>query len=332
MTAAAAAILAIWVGGTGGSVTAIAPIADPTAQTPPITAPPSSPPSPPPAALPAATAPSDAPPPLDRAAAIALLERWRTRLGWDPAPPIVAGPASGANSAAILVLDQAPPEAVRRLQQRLDGWREAMRAHLEIPAEDLRPLAILLHQTPDAFAAAEETLFDASPPRRATSRLHPAPPIAAINAFRDPDESMLQPTLARLVGRSLLDRPQDPAPLPAWVREGLASQLSTLALPRHPLERAQRRAGLALLRGGGDPRRVIALEADDPAWEALDGGASGTAFLLVQWIAEHRPRGVAPFIERLRHGATLDEALRAGTGLSTDAFIAAVQRWHRYND
>lgn len=248
---------------------------------------------------------------------------WRAILGRE-APP--------ASSGGVVLLDSAPPAAAGGLASEISRLREAMRRHLGIPPEELRPLVILLHATPAEFIAAEERLFGSPPPPQVAARYHSPPPAAAISAWRDPDESTLRPLLARLVAWSLLDRPQDPAPLPAWVREGLASHLAALAVPRGSLESRQRRAGLALIREGGDLGAVMNLPRDAEAWGTVDGPASGASLLLVAWIAEQRPKAFAPFMERLRRGASVEEAFGKVLATTPAGFAAAVRRHHLVND
>jgi hypothetical protein len=299
MRSAAAAILAIW----------MLCAADSGAASPPKT------PRPPatPAADPAEAAPSVA----------ETVAAWRAALGRE-APPVASG--------SLTLLDVAPSSAARALAAGLARDREAMRRHLEIPPEDLRPLVLLLHASPASFADAEERLFGTPAAAPAHARYHPAPPVAAISAWRDPDESTLRPILARLVAWSLLDRPQDPAPLPAWVREGLASHLAALAVPQGSLEARQRAAGLAAIRGGSDLLGVMGLPRDAEAWQVPDGPAGGVALLLVAAIAEQSPAAFGPFIERLRLGASLEEAMEKALRTTPAAFAAAVRRHHTFND
>jgi hypothetical protein len=269
----------------------------------------------------AGTAPASDPPATPSLAE--TLSSWRALLGRE-APP--------ASSGGVVLLDSAPPAAAGGLASEISRQREAMRRHLGIPPEELRPLVILLHATPAEFAAAEERLFGSPPPPQVAARYHSPPPAAAISAWRDPDESTLRPLLARLVAWSLLDRPEDPAPLPAWVREGLSSHLAALAVPRGSLESRQRRAGLALIREGGDLGAVMNLPRDAEAWRAVDGPAAGASLLLVAWIAEQRPRAFAPFMERLRGGASVEDALSKALATTPSGLAAAVRRHHLVND
>lgn len=272
----------------------------------------------PPAATPRQPAPPAATPGVSE-----TVSAWRAALGRE-SPPVSSG--------SLTLLDVAPAGSARPLAAQLARDREAMRRHLEIPAEDLRPLVVLLHASPAEFAEAEERLFGSPPPPRAAARYHAAPPVAAISAWRDPDESTLRPVLSRMVAWSLLDRPQDPAPLPAWVREGLASHLAAMAVPRGSLEARQRAAGLAAIRGGGDLRAVMDLSREDEAWRVPDAPAGGTALLLVAWIAEQRPAAFGPFIERLRLGDSIEEAFEKALRTTPAAFAAAVRRHHAFND
>jgi len=119
---------------------------------------------------------------------------------------------------------------------------------------------------------------------------------------------------------------------PAWFLEGLASQLAAATASPNALEPRQRETGLRYLRGGGDPRRIFALPADDPQWIALDGVAQSVAFLAVQRLAEDVPGNLDRLIDALRAGRSWPEAWRSSLGGTPAALAERLVRHHAVND
>lgn len=198
---------------------------------------------------------------------------------------------------------------------------------------------ILLHPTRDAFELAEATLFSQAP---LASRLATTQELALddaavplIDAWHDPDEATFRAAVGRALAMSLLREQFELSgerSLPAWIREGLASQLVAMHASPPSLEPVLRRNGLAFIRGGGDLAALLSKPPEDPAWIDLNGPAQAVAFLAVQRLAEGNPQGLDRFLAAVRSGMSVKVAFERAFGTSADAFIAHLATYYRVND
>ena len=198
---------------------------------------------------------------------------------------------------------------------------------------------VVLHETRDGFELAEATLFAQAPlaSRLATTQELPVGDglVPVIDAWRDPDESTFRAAIGRAIAMSLLREQyaiSGERSLPAWIREGLASQLVAMHTSPPSLEPVLRRNGLAFIRGGGAIGPLLAKPADDPAWIDLNGPAQAAAFLAVQRLAEGNPTGLDRFLAAVHSGMDVKAAFERAFGTSADAFIAHLATYYRVND
>lgn len=201
------------------------------------------------------------------------------------------------------------------------------------------PRVLLLHPTRDAFELAEATLFAQAPLASRTAVAHDLAAgdtlLPAIDAWHDPDEATFRAAVGRALATSLLREQfavSGERSLPAWIREGLASQLVAMHASPPSLEPILRRNGLAFIRGGGAIAPLLAKPADDPAWIDLNGPAQAVAFLAVQRLAEGNPTGLDRFLAAVRSGMEAKTAFERAFGTSADAFIAHLATYYRVND
>ncbi len=201
------------------------------------------------------------------------------------------------------------------------------------------PRVVVLHETRDGFELAEATLFTQAP---LPSRLATTQELAVgdawvplIDAWRDPDEATFRAAIGRAIAMSLLREQfavSGERSLPAWIREGLASQLVAMHTSPPSLEPVLRRNGLAFIRGGGAIATLLAKAPDDPDWIDLNGPAQAVAFLAVQRLAEGNPTGLDRFLAAVRSGMEVKTAFERAFGTSAEAFIAHLATYYRVND
>jgi hypothetical protein len=218
---------------------------------------------------------------------------------------------------------------------------------------------VLLERSRDRFELADATLFSQAPLATRTAVLGLAEGHVVVLAWQDPDAGSFLAATARalatasiieggLSGRVVAPRAEDSdveAPpesetptsptsdrTPAWFLEGLASQLAAATASPNALEPRQRETGLRFLRGGGDPRRIFALPADDPQWIVLDGVAQSVAFLAVQRLAEDAPANLDRLIGGLRAGRSWPDAWRDSLGGTPSSLAERLARHHAVND
>lgn len=198
---------------------------------------------------------------------------------------------------------------------------------------------IVLHPTRDAFELAEATLFSQAPLASRLATTHELPLDGAwvplIDAWHDPDEATFRAAVGRALAMSLLREQFEIAgdrSLPAWIREGLASQLVAMHAAPPSLEPILRRNGLAFIRRGGDLAAVLSRPPEDPAWIDLNGAAQAVAFLAVQRLAEGRPQALDRFLAAVRSGMAVKVAFERAFGTSAEAFMDHLATYYRVND
>ena len=226
---------------------------------------------------------------------------------------------------------------------RLASLASVYRRTLDPPGPSRRPgvetLVVVLNASRNEFELTEATLFNQAPlpSRLATTQSIEVGGVAVpfIDAWRDPDEATFRSATGRAIAMALVDaryRLTGPGSLPAWFREGLASQLMAMHVEPDALEPVLRQSGLAYLRNGGSARTALSLPADDPAWIDLTGPAQGVAFLAVQRLAEGDPQGLDRFLQAVRGGEAAEAAFRRVFKASPLTFAATLERHHAVND
>lgn len=288
--------------------------------------------------------------PTTPARAVALAATLGARLGQ---------PARTQSASGLALAGSGDARVLGRTARELAGVRSSIRRLLRMNLDGDTSQLVLLERSRDRFELADATLFSQAPLATRTAVLGLAEGHVVVLAWQDPDAGSFLAAAARclaaasiieggLSGRVVAPRAEDsdveappesetptaPAPdrTPAWFLEGLASQLAAATASPNALEPRQRETGLRFLRGGGDPRRIFALPADDPQWIVLDGVAQSVAFLAVQRLAEDAPANLDRLIGGLRAGRSWPDAWRDSLGGTPSSLAERLARHHAVND
>ncbi|MGA0420950.1 MAG: hypothetical protein ACO3P9_13115 [Phycisphaerales bacterium] len=288
--------------------------------------------------------------PTTPARAVALAATLAARLGQ---------PARTQSASGLALAGSGDARVLGRTARELAGVRSSIRRLLRMNLDGETSQLVLLERSRDRFELADATLFSQAPLATRTAVLGLAEGHVVVLAWQDPDAGSFLAAAARclaaasiieggLSGRVVAPRAEDsdveappesetptsPAPdrTPAWFLEGLASQLAAATASPNALEPRQRETGLRFLRGGGDPRRIFALPADDPQWIVLDGVAQSVAFLAVQRLAEDAPANLDRLIGGLRAGRSWPDAWRDSLGGTPSSLAERLARHHAVND
>jgi hypothetical protein len=288
--------------------------------------------------------------PTTPARAVALAATLAARLGQ---------PARTQSASGLALAGSGDARVLGRTARELAGVRSSIRRLLRMNLDGDTSQLVLLERSRDRFELADATLFSQAPLATRTAVLGLAEGHVVVLAWQDPDAGSFLAATARalatasiieggLSGRVVAPRAEDSdveAPpesetptsptsdrTPAWFLEGLASQLAAATASPNALEPRQRETGLRFLRGGGDPRRIFALPADDPQWIVLDGVAQSVAFLAVQRLAEDAPANLDRLIGGLRAGRSWPDAWRDSLGGTPSSLAERLARHHAVND
>jgi len=294
--------------------------------------------------------------PTTPARAVALAATLAARLGQ---------PARTQSASGLALAGSGDARVLGRTARELAGVRSSIRRLLRMNLDGDTSQLVLLERSRDRFELADATLFSQAPLATRTAVLGLAEGHVVVLAWQDPDAGSFLAAAARclaaasiieggLSGRIAVATPdatRDPDPVetpeeieptetpapasdrtPAWFLEGLASQLAAATASPNALEPRQRETGLRFLRGGGDPRRIFALPADDPQWIVLDGVAQSVAFLAVQRLAEDAPANLDRLIGGLRAGRSWPDAWRDSLGGTPSSLAERLARHHAVND
>ncbi|MFO0962315.1 MAG: hypothetical protein U0625_05350 [Phycisphaerales bacterium] len=246
---------------------------------------------------------------------------------------IVAVRADPLETPHFLLAGDLPAAELRQWGQHLECAYERATAALGIQpnAEILvGPVLVLAFEKEDSFKLVEAGSFKSKPVAGARSAFHAEGPRTSIVAWRGNDPQQLAATLLMDAARAVLHRHLSAAPLPEWAETGFAWWCAHACMPQGSAVNTRRAQGLAFLRQGGDPARVMASTAAAATWPGAAGEPVG--YLLVDLMIAEHPERFAAWVRAVKGGKPWTQALAEDFGVAPAALAQGASTWYRTND